>query len=413
MIPYLGEGVVLVLGAVLGRYAPSAGLGLVLVSVPLRVPVFPEVHVATLLLVGLSAARAPEIAKVLVEEKLFLAATLAFPLWVLASLFWARQPMFVWGLLGKWLVVVFAAWAAAADRTRDARAVAAAVLLAVVPHAVWALLERLHLVRPQGDPDLLRFRTIVFEGRVRGRALFYHPNRLGEFAEQLALVLAGAGLSGVWPAVCLPAVALTFAGVWGTGSTGAMAGLGGGLVLLAAWILMSRREISKGLRRSLGVGGLAILAAAAVGLWAFWSHGGLGIRAHVYRFAVRTIEQNPVLGSGAGNWSLLVGKQGPEMSPLWFGGHAHSLLLHVGAELGVIGMVLVTFFFVGPIWAGLRRVARAPMSWRGIGLGAAFGAAALFGHNFVHYFLRDAADGIVTGLVLGMVVGVARRAPPS
>lgn len=408
----IGVGIV-VLGVVAGRFAPTVAMVVTILLVPLRVDVLPTAHFATLFLCGAALGRSREIFQVLTHERAFLVATLALPVWILASVVWARQPMFVWGLLGKWLMVVVAAWFAAADRATSPQPLVLGTVVSVVPNALFGLGERMHWVGPLGDPAELQARGISWFGDVRGRALFWHPNRLGEFLEQAGLLVAGGGFGGVVPWVAAIGVVAAAAGVWATGSKGSFAAIGGGVALVVGWMLARRYAgAASGIRlgRVGAVVGLAVVAAAGVGAYAFFAHGGLTTRSIVYEHAFDVIQQRPWLGFGGGNWSLLVGQASLDVSRFWFSGHAHSLPLHVWAELGIVGVALLFAFFGVPLVVGARRFSRVRDDWYGVGVGAAVGASALFAHNFVHYFLRDAIDGIFTGLLLGTVIAVARRA---
>lgn len=400
---------VLASGILLGRFAPTWGLLLVLALAPVRLELVPAAHLATLVLLGAVLGRAVEIARVLRTEPAFLLATLLLPLWVAASALWAWQPSFVAPLLGKWLTVTLAAWLAAADRCADPRLLVGGAAAAMAPHALWGAAERFELLEPIGEKESLRWRTIVHKGTTRGKALFWHPNRLGEYVEQVGLFLAGAGLGGVLPWACVAAVAVAALGVWGTGSMGSLATLLGGLVLIAAWMGVGRSLVDRPSAPVVGGAALAVALAAGISLVAYQAHGGIGTRAAVFSFGIERFWEHPWVGAGAGHWSYLVGRASLDVSRYWFRGHAHSLPLHVGVELGVVGVgALVLFFFV-PLWSGLRRFGAVPRRWYGVGVGAAFAVAGLFAHNFVHYFLRDAIDGITTGLLLGTVIAVARR----
>ncbi len=407
-----GSVAVVAVGVVLGRFAPTWGLLLPFALSPVRVEVFPVAHVATLLLCGAAVGRSRAILEILRREPAFFFATIGLPAWILLSVFWASQPAFVTGLFSKWGVVVLAAWLAAADRTRDARIFVGTALVSMLPHAIWGALERLQFLAPRGDSETLKYRVIVFQGDVRGRALFWHPNRLGEYLEQVGLLLAAAGLGRVLPWACLLGVLVAGAGVWGTGSMGSLATLGGGAILVAGWMLAGRSLGRVAWRRVLVLGGIAIALAMTVAVGAFEAHGGIGSRTQVYSFAVDRIAERPWLGAGAGHWPYLVGQASLDVSRYWFRGHAHSLPLHVAAELGGVGVAFLFAFFAVPLGSAARRFGAVPEAWYAVGVGAAFAVSGLFVHDFVHYFLRDPVDGIVTGTLLGTVIAVARRGNP-
>lgn len=416
---------------------PGWLLPLVLVLVPVRLPLDFAWNPATPLLLGMVLGRAPAILRMLRGEPLFAAATALLPLWIVLSSLWALQSAFVPLLLAKWGMVLLAAWLAAADEMPNARVLVVALVVAIVPHALWAVAERLHWLAPIGDSGTLEWRGIDFQGAVRGKALFWHPNRLAEFTEEGGLVLVGAAMGGVLPWLAGIGVAAAMAAAWATGSTGGMATIFGGTMLCLGWMLMVRRlwpshasadagvgvpaagstqRIATGgtapaRRRALWILGIAILGAAVAGAVAFVTHGGIGNRQMVFAFAGDQIAARPWLGAGAGNWSLLVGSSSLELSRFWFRGHAHSLPLQVWVELGAVGVVLVAVFFLVPlasVWPRLRALTPA---WRGIGTGASFAILGILAHNLVHYFLRDPIDGIMTGLMLGLVISAARRAP--
>ena len=102
--------VLVAVGAVLGRRAPTWALVTALVLVPVRVEATPLAYPVVLFLIGMLIARVREIRGVLREEPAFAVATLGLPIWAAASLLWARQPMFVLEVAAKWFLVAGAAW---------------------------------------------------------------------------------------------------------------------------------------------------------------------------------------------------------------------------------------------------------------------------------------------------------------
>lgn len=402
----LGPLAVVALAAAIAALRPTWSFALVLVAVPLRVPVFPEVELATLVLVGAALARLPAIVTTLARAPGLTAATLAFPLWFLLSVLWARQASFVLPAAAKWLTVWLAFALAASDDTLSPRRVVYAALASMVPAAAWGFAERLRLVTPLGDERILRNRAIDLGFMVRGRALFWHPNRLAEFTEQLGLLLVGIGLGGIARSLCGAGVLVAMLGVWGTDSKAGMATMIGGTLVVTAWLRMSNAA-----RRRAAWGGAAALVAAALGIayWAFVAHGGVGTRWLVYRFAWGLFVEHPLVGIGGGNWALAVGSAPLGVSRFWFRSHAHSLPLQVGVEVGVVGIALVALMFAAPLWVAWRRLPATDDPWRGVVHGAIAGVLGLLAHNVFHYFLRDAADGIVTGLLLGLAVAASAR----
>jgi len=400
----LAPAAVAIAAALVARLRPGWTFPIVLVAVPLRVPVFPEVELATLLLLGSAAGRAPQILRAAREEAPLFVATLALPAWFVASAAWARQPSFAFPAAGKWLVLWLAMALVVADDTLRPRKIVLAAFAAMVPMAAWGFLERLRAVPPLGDPRILRNRAIDLVYMVRGRALFWHPNRLAEFVEQIGLLLVGTGMAGVLPVVSGIGAVIAAAGTWGTDSKAGMATMIGGGILTVAWLQMT----TAARRRAAWIGLAGLACAGAVAVWAFWAHGGIGTRTMVYDYAWRILEKQPLLGVGGGNWPLVVAGAPLSLSRFWFRTHAHSLPLQLAVEVGFVGVALAALLFAAPLWTAWRRLATCEPRWRGVVHGATVGVLGLLAHNLVHYFLRDAVDGITTGLLLGLAVAAVR-----
>ncbi|HEY8515000.1 MAG TPA: O-antigen ligase family protein [Candidatus Binatia bacterium] len=399
---------IVLLSALVAWFHPAWVFALVLIAVPLRVPIFPSVEIATLLFLGALLGRAREIVFAMRAEPTLLALTAALPAWFLVSALWALQPSFVFYATGKWLMVWLAMWLVVADDTLRPRRVVLSGFIAMAPSALWGAAERLRLIAPLGDPEILRNRAIDLGYMIRGRALFWHPNRLAEFVEQIGLLLIGCGMSRLMPVLCAVGVAIACFGVWGTDSKAGIATMvGGGLVTAALlWIVaVARRTMSATARRRaswIAAGGVVL--ALVVAAWAYVAHGGIGSRVLIYRYAWQLVEKQPILGVGGGNWALAVGMAPLSVSRFWFRSHAHSLPLQLLVEVGAIGVLLGVLFFATPLWVAWRRLGDAAREWRGVVHGAMAGVIGLLAHNLVHYFLRDPVDGITTGLLLGLAV---------
>ena len=396
--------VLVLAGFLLARFRPSWMLPLLVVVIPFRMPLDAAWNPALPLFFGMLAGRWRALLELARTEAALLAVMAVWPAWILVSASWALQPAFVAGLLGKWLVVFLAFVLAATDDLRAPRLLVAGLLLAVVPHALWAFGERMHWIGLIGDFASLEMRGINFQGAVRGKALFWHPNRLAEFTEQAGVLLAGMAAGGILPLFASAGVAAAMLAAWSTGSTAGMAVIFGGTILCVGWTLMS----GTARRRAILILTLAGLGAAVAGIWAFISHGGIGSRQIIFDFAAREFAERPWLGAGAGNWSLLVGQAEHGVSRFWFRGHAHSLPLHIAVELGLVGVACAAVFFAAPLVVAWRRFAGLLPVPRAVGTGASFAVLGILAHNLVHYFLRDPTDGIMTGLVLGWVWAAAR-----
>jgi len=401
----VGPTVLVLLAGLVAWLRPAWVFSIVIVAIPLRLPLFPAVEIATLVLLGAVLGRAPAIVAAVRDEPWLFAATVALPIWFLASGLWARQSSFVFDVAAKWFVIWLAMALVVADDTLRPRRVVLSALISMVPMALWGAGERLRVIPPIGDPKILRYRAIDLIYMIRGRALFWHPNRLAEFVEQVGLFLVGCGMGKILPTLCGFGAVVAMVGTWGTDSKAGMATMIGGALVTVAWLQMS----SLARRRTLAIGLVGLAGATAVALWAFRAHGGIGTRMLVYRFAWQLIEQHPLLGVGGGNWALAVSAAPLAVSRFWFRSHAHSLPLQLTVEVGLIGLLFGVLFFAAPLWVGVRRFAGSAPAWHGIVYGAMAGVLGLLVHNLVHYFLRDAADGILPGLLLGLVVAGVRR----
>jgi len=405
LVAALGPAAVVALAALIAVLRPSWVFAMVIVAVPLRVPLLPGVEIATLLLLGALVGRAPAIVAAVRRDPLVFAATLALPAWFVASALWAFQSSFVFAAAGKWLTLWLAMALVAADDTLTPRRVVWSALAAMVPSAFWGAAERARLVEPLGDRQILRNRAIDLVDMVRGRALFWHPNRLAEFVEQIGLLLVGTGMAGVLPSFCVAGALVAMAGTWGTDSKAGMATMIGGAIVVVAWLSMS----TAARRRAVWIGVAGLVGATVVAVWAYWAHGGIGTRVLVYRYAWQLFSEHPVLGVGGGNWPLAVAAAPLGVSRFWFRTHAHSLPLQLAVEVGIVGMLLGGVMFATPLWAAWRRLKDADGAWRGVAHGAIAAVLGLLAHNLVHYFLRDAVDAILTGMMLGLALRATRR----
>lgn len=406
LVATVGPFAVVALAVAIGVLRPGWTFAMVIVAAPLRLPILPGVEIATLLLVGAVIGRLPVIVGTLAKQPVLVAATLALPVWFLVSAIWARQATFVVAAAGKWLTLWLAFALAASDDTLSPRRVVYAALAAMVPSAAWGFAERARLIAPLGDERILRSRAIDLVEMVRGRALFWHPNRLAEFTEQIGLLLVGCGLGGIARSLCGAGVLIAMLGVWGTDSKAGIATMVGGTLVTTAWLRMSSAARR---RAAWGVAAGLVVAALGVAYWAYRAHGGIGTRVLVYRYAWSLFAEHPLLGIGGGNWALAVGSAPLGVSRFWFRSHAHSLPLQLAVEVGLIGVALAGVLFLTPLWVAWRRLASTAPEWHGVVNGAIAGVLGLLAHNVVHYFLRDPVDGILTGLLLGLAVSASAR----
>jgi O-antigen ligase len=406
-------------GVLVALFCPAWTPAALVVLAPWRAPASAAAAVEppTLFLLAAASVRAPAISTHVGRSPLIAATTLALPLWILTSALWAKTPYFAVAEAGKWCVPALAALLVATPPQQSPQGIVVAMLAATIPFAAWGVLERLSVITPLGDPELLRRKLILLGDLVRGRALFSHPNKLAELLDQTGLFLAACAVLGPlrWPAAAGLAVAL--GGSWASGSLAGLATLVGGTCLTIAWLVVrppldaaragQASPARPGRRLGRFVAALTVLAAAvAAGLvaWlAYRRHHGLASRAVVYEFALGLIRQHPLLGLGGGNYIFAVVAAPPGLSRFWFGPHCHSLLLQLCVELGLVGAVLGFAFFAAPIARGLATLGGLASDWRGVRVGAIVGVAGLLAHNLVNYFLNQPANGVITGVLLGLM----------
>jgi O-antigen ligase len=131
------------------------------------------------------------------------------------------------------------------------------------------------------------------------------------------------------------------------------------------------------------------------------------VRPITWHEAVREFSDRPVLGNGAGSFSVLSG-QSPSELQFYPREHAHNGLLTVAAEMGSVGALSLIGMVVSVAFAIRRRASRlrAARRWDDLGVlaGGAGALAALAGHLVVDYPLRNPVLMITVWAVLGLVL---------
>ncbi len=224
-----------------------------------------------------------------------------------------------------------------------------------------------------------------------------NANTLGAFlAVLLPLVLEAArgskgiarALMAIYALLLGGLLVLTYSrGAW----IGAAAGVGVYMLLLvgqAGWLAPRRwwefwfaQRVA--VRMGLGVTATALLVIAAVALFlvarSYLSPGGRSIdtRTWIYDTAWRVFSEQPLTGSGLFTFGTGLARYNgnPPHEPH---AHAHNVVLHVAAELGVIGLLALAISVVLVVRALLRNTRRDPVVIAGAGGVAAFAVHHLF-----------------------------------
>ena len=238
-----------------------------------------------------------------------------------------------------------------------------------------------------------------YEGGTRFAAEGFDPNDMGvtlAIGIPMAAYLALAG--GRRARVALAYVPLAWSAIMLSGSRAATVTAAVAIAALLLWLALRRR------------GGFALgLALVALGValswrfvpWETWARiftlreqlaggGTVGDRHRIWRAALELFERDPLAGVGAGGFSSAV------VPVLGTRVEAHSTLLTVAVELGVVGVVL----YGGAFAAALREVLRWAADRRG------FGVALLVIRGFEYTTLNVRWDDNAYGSILWLLLSL-------
>lgn len=260
-----------------------------------------------------------------------------------------------------WLVLVeliacgALAWLAASEPAATRTALRGVIGVTAFAHGLTAVVEKLG-------------------GASRPASTFLNPNHLaawlGAAAVFLAAVLADRGASRAVRWGCGASIGAAVAGIFVTGSRGALLGMAvGGAVLIAA----SRHELSARGRRAMTAAIVGVVVVAAVGVTVRFEAGSDPYSFHrtrIWGASVAAFAQSPWLGTGPGQFAAAAPNMNfpLEEAPLRFERgfrSPHSDLLRVFCEFGVlagIAALCCAGFFVVSAW---RRAAASPGAERG------------------------------------------------
>ena len=265
--------------------------------------------------------------------------------------------------------------------------------------------------------------TYYAGGVVTGRAqgVFSQPNELGVFATGLFVLAVGTALATRgWPRIISMVSGGLLLGALGVSlSRGAWVGAIVGVAAVAVLSPPSRRPLARGLGVAVAIG----LMAALVGVGPFQAIAGRAEslsgaasnpydqRTQIYAEAVRQIREAPFFGQGPGAFT-------PEASHTLRVGvllsieHAHNLVLNVGVEFGLLGVLALLSLMVGLLTIGRR--ARRQLVRLGLGREAELpvaylgGLVAVLTHCMFDYPLRNALSMTTVWFVIALLVAAAR-----
>lgn len=258
-----------------------------------------------------------------------------------------------------------------------------------------------------------------------GRAVgsFSSPNTLATF---LALSLPGAlalGLRGPMAArpLALGSFLLAFAALALSLSRGGLLAALGALGSMLAW-----RPV-----RALALGGmLVVVGLSASGVVSLGdtqrvdivtkrlstvgtsAERGIDPRFQVWRRTPEIIADNPVIGVGVNQFSLVGPRYGliDSLEGIPFE-HAHNIFLTVAAELGILGVLALVWLAAQTVRLLVRACRRRPVPERGLAFALAASLLALGLQGLVDFTLRSNVITALVAVLLACVVVLARTAP--
>jgi O-antigen ligase len=266
-----------------------------------------------------------------------------------------------------------------------------------------------------------QFGGAVVAGRAQG--VFPQPNDLGAFAAILLMVALGSALGargrGARVASIVAASLSTLALLMSL-SRGAWVGtaLGGALILYL--LPQARRALLAVVLPVLVVLGSVIAAVnppdtpqvrvvrERLATFADPTENPYDHRLAIYREAWREIRADPWTGTGPGGFPIASARAG-SLTGVLGADHAHSVLLTVAAEVGLVGAALVIGLTLAIGLVVVRAARQLPAARdRAVVAGVGCGLFAQVGQGLVDFNLRNPVISILMWSLLGMVL-VARR----
>jgi O-antigen ligase len=345
------------------------------------------------------------------------------------------------GLFAAFLVAIAVGLAVADDRAATLKILAMWIVFLAVSVLVASFgrreIERLLLciavtagvlgaiaLAGQGEQEILAGGTQVTG---RATASFRHPNLLGFFLVMSippALALAARGRRSGQQALALACAGLGLVGLLLTLSRGAVLGLTAALLILLAWPRFRRLVIPA----------LAVLAVAvALNAAQLWGAREVSVvqehvnvvaeriasvtnpdvlrvnpRWRIWEAAPEILAGHPLIGVGAGNFAAASPRYGlVDVDGRAFD-HAHSLLLTVTLETGLVGLALFAAFLLAVVRAGRSVLRHRGSSLYPLGLALCAALAGVFVIGLADYPPR--ANFIVATVMIevGALIGLER-----
>ena len=253
---------------------------------------------------------------------------------------------------------------------------------------------------------------------------FGSPNHLASYLAMLAPVALACGMAaGYWPR----RLSLWGLAIWAatlaviTQSRGGLLGLLGGLCVVALGSWPSLAERWPGLRptgrRVLLVGlVLLILCASVVAVMQWhgrdWIRGILG-RLDAWELALRIAAHHPLVGVGPGTFGMAYLQYRGTDLIYEVHSHAHSLILHALASLGVVGLLAhfwLAATFAVTAWRRWRAETERARRW--LRLASVAGLASIAVHGLFDT-LGFQFPGLIAAAIILMVVAISPVKPPT
>lgn len=313
---------------------------------------------------------------------------LLFIAWQMLSTRWSLDPAHGWNevLKNRWLGLWLIIWPVMDERRRLLAALKIGLLLGIAAQVVQMV------ARKQGIENIF--------APIMGKNIPWlnDPDRLGGWWHPLAagsMLLVSLGLH-LGPALLsrgrvqllgLAGAAISCIGILMTGTRGAILVMP--LVIAAAFVmaLMRIRPAARALKTAMWCCGVLLV----VGLFTFGMAGDRiirrgdllvtdlrqavqdrnfttdnGARVQMALWSVEAMKARPLTGMGAGSYETFTrqvagtpqGTQTANQPGARFFEHAHNSILHIGATLGAVGVVLALGVVVCGLWAGIGAAAR-------------------------------------------------------